>query len=58
MVKGIWLGADWIAVTMDLVKEMSRLVQAIITDVNILLFYTLRSSCGEKCISTLDFSAL
>lgn len=48
VVEGIWLGADWVAITMDLVEQVSRLVQAVITDVHILLFYTLRPSCRKE----------
>ncbi len=48
VVEGIWLGADWVAVTMDLVEQVSRLVQAVITDVHILLFYTLWPPCKKE----------
>lgn len=50
MVEGIWLGADWVAVTVDLVEQVSRLVQAVITDVHILLLHTLRPSCMKTSI--------
>lgn len=48
MVEGIQLGADWEAVPMDLVEQVSGLVQAVITDVHVLLFHTLRPSCREE----------
>lgn len=50
MVKGIWLGADWVAVTMDLVEQVSGFVQAVITDVHVLFLHTLRSSCMKTSI--------
>lgn len=45
MVEGILLGAHWVAVAMDLVEQVSRLVQAVITDVHILLFHILWPTC-------------
>lgn len=48
VVKGIWLGADWVAVAMDLVEQVSWLVQAVITDVHILLFYILWPPCMKE----------
>lgn len=47
MVEGIWLSADWVAVAMDLVEQVSRLVQAVIADIHVLLFHTLRPPCVE-----------
>lgn len=47
VVEGIWLGTDWVAVAMDLVEQVRRLVQAVIADVHILFFYILRPSCGK-----------
>lgn len=52
MVEGILLGAHWVAVAMDLVEQVSRLVQAVITDVHILLFHILRPTCkNDKLVS-------
>lgn len=48
MVEGIWLGADWVAVAMDLVEQVGGLVQAVIADVHILLFDTFWPSCMKK----------
>lgn len=45
MVEGVLLGAHWVAVAMDLVEQVSRLVQAVITDVHVLLFHILRPTC-------------
>lgn len=50
VVEGIWLGADWVAVTVDLVEQVSGLIQAVITDVHILLFYILWPSCEKTQI--------
>lgn len=41
MVEGVLLGAHWVAVAMDLVEQVGRLVQAVITDVHVLLFHIL-----------------
>lgn len=52
MVEGILLGAHWVAVAVDLVEQVSRLVQAVITDVHILLFHILRPTCkNDKLVS-------
>lgn len=41
VVKGVGLGAHWVAVTVDLVEEVSGLVQSVVADVHVLLFYSL-----------------
>lgn len=47
MVEGVLFGAHWVAVAMDLVEQVSRLVQAVITDVHILLFHILWPTCKK-----------
>lgn len=41
MVEGVLLGAHWVAVAMDLVEQVGRLVQAVVADVHVLLFHVL-----------------
>ena len=48
VVEGVQLGADRIAVAMDLVEQVCRLVQTVITDVYVLLLYILRPSCRKE----------
>lgn len=43
MDKGVRLGADRVAVAMDLVEQVRRLVQAVVTDVDVLFLHALRS---------------
>lgn len=62
VVEGVRLGAHRVAVPVDLVEEVSRFVQAVVTDVHILLFYILRPSCKEDtdtcCLSLLHLGIL
>lgn len=48
VVEGVRLGAHRVAVPVDLVEQVSGFVQAVVTDVHILLFYILRPSCREE----------
>lgn len=62
VVEGVRLGAHRVAVPVDLVEQVSRFVQAVVTDVHILLFYILRPSCKEEtescCLSVLHLCIL
>lgn len=50
VVEGVGLSAHWVAVTVDLVEEVCRLVQPVVTDVDVLLLHALGPTCqsGNK----------
>lgn len=48
VVEGVGLGADRVAIAVDLIEEMSWFIQAVITDVHILLLHTFRPPCSSR----------
>ena len=48
VIEGIGLGAHGVAVAMDLVEEVGRLVEAVVADVNVLLLHSLRPTCRDQ----------
>lgn len=48
MVEGVRLGAHRVAVPVDLVEQVGRFVQAVVTDVHVLLFYILGPPCEGR----------